>query len=316
MASCTQPAGSTVTPVTCAAKEAGSVVATRSPAASLLESTVPGDPGACGTVSSSRPGGRVADSASTRPSPLSESHVPSGPATTKRGVSSVTAMCTPSGHDTWTDADRTHGSCSIARRRRAGVDIEQRWMGGQPSLCHDLRGGLVHVAGHRHRAGREQRGVNQEPGADEAGQARGRDDQRRGSDASPAPAGRPSGGPTYAGPFGRRRSRPAAAPGPPPVPPAPSLPPPPLTPRRPLARSWRRLRRHCEPSGGDRTIVGSGLRVSRSSVPDTGPVFPPSKPRRRTSVRSSDTAPLGHHAAHVLHQRVARHRRARPCPPG
>ena len=59
-ANCTQPAGSTVTPVTWPTKEAGSVEATWRPGESLAESTVPGAPGVCGTVNNRRPGGRVA----------------------------------------------------------------------------------------------------------------------------------------------------------------------------------------------------------------------------------------------------------------
>ena len=60
MASCTQPAGSTVTAVTCAAKDGGRVEATASPAASLAdEQRCPARRAVTGTVRSSRPGGRA-----------------------------------------------------------------------------------------------------------------------------------------------------------------------------------------------------------------------------------------------------------------
>ena len=62
-----------------------------------------------------------------RPSLLSDSHVPAEVATVKRGVSSVTAMWTPSGHETCTVAERTHGSCS---RRAAAAPAFTSSSGG------------------------------------------------------------------------------------------------------------------------------------------------------------------------------------------
>ena len=101
MESCTHPPGSTVTAVTCAEKDGGRVVATSRPAASLGDNSDPGAPGATGTVRRSKPGGRAPGATwSTRPSPLSTAQVLPGAAMTRRGTSSVTAMCTPSGHET------------------------------------------------------------------------------------------------------------------------------------------------------------------------------------------------------------------------
>ena len=97
------------------------------PARPWPESTLPGWPGGSGTVSSRSPAGRVADWASTRPSLLSVAHWPAGVLAVKRGVSSVTAMRTPSGHETCTLAVRTQGSSS---RRAAAAPASTSSSGG------------------------------------------------------------------------------------------------------------------------------------------------------------------------------------------
>src|SRR5580693_7751462 len=109
----THPAGSTVTPVTCAANDAGRVDATSIPASSRAGNTDPGGPGGCGTVSSISPSWRATDTARTRPSALNVAQWPLASLTTNRGVSSLILMCTPSAHETLTDAEHTHGSCSM-----------------------------------------------------------------------------------------------------------------------------------------------------------------------------------------------------------
>ena len=136
MDSWTHPAGSTVTPVTCAAKEAGRVEATSRPASSLAGQRPSRPPGGCGTVSNTRPGGRVADD---------PEHAPVG--AQRRPLTAGRAHLEPRrllGHDdvhavgprhVAQSRVRTHGSCSIRSRRRAGVDVEQRRLAGQTRLA-------------------------------------------------------------------------------------------------------------------------------------------------------------------------------------
>ena len=141
------PAGSTVTPVTCAANEAGSVAATSQPGGvPARQQRSPESPAAAGTVSSSRPGGRAGDAPSTRPSPLSVSQVPAGVAHDEArrllGHDDVHAVGPRHVH-----RGRAHPRQLLdARRRCAGVDVEQRRMAGQARLCRHLRRRLVHVA--------------------------------------------------------------------------------------------------------------------------------------------------------------------------
>ncbi len=129
----------------------------------------------------------MADWASTRPSSLSDSHFPAAVVTVKLGCllghGDVDAVGPRHAH-----RRRPHPRHLFeAGRHRAGVHVEQWRMTRQPGLGHHLRRRLVHVAGDRHRAGGEERRVEEEPSADQEGDDAERDtgDDRGG--AGPAP---------------------------------------------------------------------------------------------------------------------------------
>ncbi len=191
---------------------------------------------------------------STRPSALNVTQRPPGSLTTRRGVSSVTTMCTPSGHERAPSpcAPRAAARSPMPRhpcRRRAVAD--DRSAPPAPPPARRSRG----RSRHGHRARREERRMEEEPGAHEAARRGEGDDQ----DPQPAaslllhdgcPAGRDARVHPAAGPAGAV----AAA----------------------LGR------------GACRWASLAGLRVDRCHCgpPCTAPVFPSPKPRRRTSVRS------------------------------
>ena len=253
---------------------------------------MPGAPGAWGTVRSSSPGGaggRHARAPGRRRS--ASSHAPAGRADRRTAASPRSPRCArrrATRRAPW--RERTHGSCSIAAAAAPGVDVEQRRVArpARPAAT-TCAAGLVHGAGHRHRAGGEERRVEEEPGADDDGRRRRARWQRRrrrrrpcsrmtavrraemrGSIRPPAAARRHGG-------------RPAPAPRP--------------APRRSAAAP-------CRPRSRLRSRRGAGRSPCRSSVACTAPVFPSSKPRRRTSVRSVTPQRSATTRAHVLHQRV------------